>query len=731
MYNASSMDDLLDTHSDLFCSNQSTLIRSAQFVRLPQLRSIAGNRSLLRPNCSLNYLTNLSLSLTGLVQLDANSFLDFPGLVSLNFSYNQRLNSYGDGAFSPFGAQLTTMIAQHNPVRSLTRDVFRGLHALQKLVLSDNKIGYIESGVFSRNCCAVLRELRLDNNILTVLDSDTFLGLERLEVLDLRNNPLQQIDPGSFTHAATTLAELYMSHSDATPFGGFETPHPDLFMQLNRLTVLQMDQLKIKNLTAMHFRGLSNLRILSLRGNRLSQLPSDVFSNLKRLEQLDLSANLLVCVSSALNPAEQWDFLTGLPLKWIDLSWNRLTHLNQLTIRSLGLFEPGLLDGTRIVLNLTANPWQNIDDDAFCGPPASPIIRPTDIILGPVPSTAFGAWRTSLGLWVSRAQWPDGPLALIGSKSRLYGMMLDDVTTKRMIKLSEDEPGFARFGYALLGSEDSERRCQQFRANKRSRRASNDTADLSEIKRPSPISIAYSLASYCPRLLIHKLEDWELANLKVTELIDTYDSMGKSTLRTTDRGSRMYLLVIVGVCITFLLIALTVIMCYRAWSRRTSQKCGNSDFGGCPTGLTLEGPTEKQLLLRHQALSNNNVNQNSNIVNTHAADNGHGETRQQHRHSHSYHTNNSIPVDGQRSAEAQTNGVQPTKTTTSVIESNDSDPVTAISRPISPNSTTNPQSEVCAVIPISRTHLRSGRPKSDSDANEIDTSNKLTAFGVV
>ncbi|THD27631.1 TLR4 interactor with leucine rich repeat [Fasciola hepatica] len=723
--NVSSLDDLFDTYSDLLCSVQSSLIRSAQFVRLPQLRTVVGNQSLLRSNCSLKYLTNMSLSSTGLVQLDENSFWDFPNLVWLNFSHNQQLNNYGDGAFAPFGAQLITLIAQHNPVRSLTRDVFRGLHVLQKLFLSDNKIGYIEAGVFSRNCCADLRELRLDNNILTVLDSDTFSGLKRLEVLDLRNNPLQQIDPGTFVHAATTLTELYMSHNDATSFGGFDSPHPDLFVQLNRLTVLQMDQLKLKNLSSVNFRGLSNLRILSLRGNRLTQLPADVFSVLKGLEHLDLSANLLVCVPSALNPVEQSDFLAGLPLKWIDLSWNRLTHLNQLTIRSLGLFEPRPLDGTRVVLNLTANPWQNIDDDAFCGLPATPVIQPTDLIMGPAPSTPFGAWRTSLGLWVSRAQWPNGPLALIGPKSRLFGLMLNDATTERLIELPDDEFGFFRFGHALLGSDSSEHSCQQLRVNERPRRAPNDTSQLGEIRRPSPISIAYSLASYCPRLLIHKLEDWELDNLRVSELVDSYDSMGKSSLLTTDRGSRLYLLVIVGVCITFLLIALTVIMCYRAWSRRTSQKCGNNDFAGCPTGLTLEGPTEKQLLLRHQTISVNNVNSNPINTNTHADDNGNEEDRQYHRHSHSFHTSHSNPVDGHRSA-----GFQTTTTTTTAVESNDSGPVLADSRSISPN-LIDSQAAVCAIMPISRAHLRSGRPKSDSDANEIDTSQKLTAFGVV
>ncbi|VDP71915.1 unnamed protein product [Echinostoma caproni] len=724
--NVSSLVDLFATYSDVLCSSQAGFIRSAHFIRLPELKSIAKNQTFFGPNCSVQYLTNLSLSWTGLVQSDANSFTDFPNLVWLNFSHNPHLNSYGDGAFTTFGDHLTTLILRHNPVRSLTRDVFRRLRVLQKLILSDNKIGYIESGVFSRDCCEDLRELRLDNNILTVLDSDTLSGLRRLEVLDLRNNPLQQLDPGAFVHTAATLTELYMSHSDSTPFGGFDSPHPDLFVQLSRLTVLQMDQLKLKNLSSVNFRGLDNLRALSLRGNRLIQLPADVFSPLKRLEQLDLSANWLVCIASSLNPTEQFDFLAGLPLKWIDLSWNRLTHLNQLTVRSLGLFEPGPLDGTRVTLNLTANPWQNIDDDAFCGPPATRIIRPTDLIIGPVPSTPFGAWRTSLGLWFARAQWPNGPLALVGPKSRVFGLMLnDEMTTERLTKLSDDEPSLVKFVYALSGSDESEQRCQQLRMPKRFRRTPNDTtavvpSELNEIRRPTPISIAYSLSSYCPRLPIQKLEDWELGYLKVTELIDSYDALTKSPLRATERGSRLYLLVIVGVCITFLLIALTVIMCYRAWSRRTSQKCAGHDFEGCPTGLTLEGPTEKHLLLRNQAMPNNNNNNNPTILDAPAnapnTDNG---------TNHHQYQNNHLNTTGKQHSPRS---IEPRTVTTGPNESFE---VTNNSCSASPNPAETPAPDIGTVIPITRAHLRSGRPKSDSDANEIDTSHKLTAFGVV
>ncbi|KAA3673662.1 uncharacterized protein DEA37_0005757 [Paragonimus westermani] len=640
-------------------------------------------------------MENLSVSYSGLINLEANSFALFPNLKKLSLIHNHHLDTYGEGAFESNGPNLTMLSLRSNPVRTLARDVFRGLRKLEFLDLSDNRIGYLETGTFTQNCCSHIRELRLAQNILTALDAESLVGLSRLEVLDLRQNPLQQPDINVFSPCASTLIELYLSHDDRTPFGGFDSPAPGLFSKLSRLTILYIEELKLTNVTKDTFKGLSNLQALSLRRNRLSQLTPDVFTYLKRLERLDLSGNRLVCLPSSLHPEEQQDFLVGLHLHWIDLSWNRLTHLNHLTARSLSLFDTAPSERPRLLLNLTGNPWQQIDEDTFCNPQQPSSIRPTDLIVGPAPNTSFGVWRISLGLWYARARWPDGPFATIGHSSRVFGLLLDDESTKRIINIPLEESRIVLFNVALTGAPDSQQRCQQMKLNDLAGRSLNSSSlipkELGKIKLPSATLIAFSISSYCPRLPVHKLEDWELSILQLSQTM-AYDPLYGSPLRALEQGSRLYLLIIVAVCVAFLLTALTAIMCYRAWSRRTSQKVVNNHLDGCLTPVTLESVHEKQMLLLKPTTKT--IEKSPTLENPIEE-----ETERTDRSPMS--TGN-----GKTMSDCNLTGV--------------------------PVSTILTDHQIMHPALISRiSHVRSGRPKSDSETNDFDDTHKLTAFGVV
>ncbi|KAF5405073.1 TLR4 interactor with leucine rich repeat [Paragonimus heterotremus] len=635
-------------------------------------------------NYSFEKIENLSVIYSGLTNLEANSFSLFPNLKTLSLIHNYHLNSYGEGAFESNGPDLTILSLRSNPVRSLARGVFKGLSRLELLDLSDNRIGYLETGTFTQNCCSHIRELRLAQNILTALDAEILMGLSHLEVLDLRQNPLQQPDINVFAPCASTLMELYLSHDDRIPFGGFNTPTPE--------------ELKLTNVTKDTFNGLSNLQTLSLRGNRLGQLTPDVFTYLKLLERLDLSGNRLVCLPSSLHPEEQQDFLAGLHLHWIDLSWNRLTHLNHLTARSLSLFDTVPNERPRLLLNLTGNPWQQIDEDTFCNPQQPSSIRPTDLIVGPAPNTSFGVWRISLGLWYARARWPDGPFATIGHSSRVFGLLLDDESTKRVVSIPLQESRIVLFDFALIGAPDSQQRCQQLKLNDLAGRSLNSSSliskELEKIKLPSATLIAFSISSYCPRLPVHKLEDWELSILQLSQTMTFYNPLYGSPLRALEQGSRLYLLVIVAVCVAFLLTALTAIMCYRAWSRRTSQKVVDNHLDRCLSPVTAESVHEKQLLLLRPTTIIKPTEESPTLENLIKDEIG--------------------GID--RSPISIANG----KT---MSDCNLAD---------MPVSTVLTDHQIMHPALISRiNHVRGGRPKSDSEANGFDDTHKLTAFGVV
>ncbi|CAH8624137.1 unnamed protein product [Heterobilharzia americana] len=551
----------------------------------------------------------------------------------------------------------------------------------------------METGVFSNNCCANLRELRLDSNILTVLDTDSLVGLSRLEILDLRNNPLQQLDSAVFNPCASTLVNLRMSHDDQATFGGFQSPSPKLFSRLSRLNTLEMIELKLTNLASDVFEGLDSLKVLSLRGNRLIQLPPDVFSPLTQLKYLDLSANWLVCIPSASSPVSQADFLSGLPLSWVDLSWNRLTHLNHLTARSLSLFDRHTTSQTRLVLNLTANPWQHIDDDTFCNPDRRGITRPIELVVGPLPAIPFANWRTSFGLWLSRAMLPKGPFSLIGEGSLIKGLMLD-----------KDYHSLLSARQSTVGYNPSEETGIY--------RGVKEAVDICE-----DLKVINNNKSKLP---IRKLKDWELSELKVSSLIASVEGITRNSLSVFEQGSRLYLLVIVGVCITFLFIALTVIMCYRAWSRRTSQKLAGHDLEGCDGILTHAISAEKPLLLKYrQGYSDDNQQDGLNKLFI--------SNNIQQNKDHFYSNDHSVIQQLDPTNAGATTTITTTTTTNAINTTDSTDVSQALSTNLAiPASTCD---RLKASITSGRSHLN--RPKSDPDSSDLTNLSQLTSLGIV
>ncbi|CDS37733.1 leucine rich repeat containing protein 15 [Echinococcus multilocularis] len=473
----------------------------------------------------LKQLEVLELHQTGIQNLSSNLFQGLPVLKSLDLSNNSYLKSYRDGSFTKIGNTLLELVATDNRVHSLTKGVFADLKNLQRLILARNKIGYIEDGVFSSGCCGHLKELSLEGNILTDLEDATFVGLRNLQKLDLRGNPLQRLSPRLFSPFASSLTHLWMSHDDSATFGGFDTLPNGLFTKMAMLEELSMVELKITNLTADSFTGLTNLKKLSLRGNRLTVLPKGCFTSLPQLEELDLSANGMVCIPD--NSEDHY-----VKLRSLDLSLNGLTHLTRRTFSMLASSHP-TPGFPRLLVNISFNPIRRIEPDAFCS-----FDGPVKLILAPE-----GAKVPS---WAVMDGWPDNPFALVGNGSVIQGLDRSGVVEGRSDAA------------ALCGPEG-----HLFRAKIL-------TSSLYKNSKYTDKDIDNSLNSECPWLLPDELSPWQLSKLGVPGLPRVPG--GSDGSYALEEGSRIYLLIIVAVCITFLLAALTVIMCYRAWSRRATQK---------------------------------------------------------------------------------------------------------------------------------------------------------------
>ena len=506
-----------------------------------------GFTALLSSPCNgLQRLEVLQLHQTGIRNLSSSLFQGLPYLRTLDLSNNSFLKTYRDEAFGKIGSTLIELIATDNRVHSLTKDDFRGLSNVQRLILSRNKIGYIEEGVFSSSgCCASLIELSLEGNILTDLEDATFMGLEGLKKLNLRGNPLQRLSPKLFSSFAGSLTHLWMSHNDSAAFGGFDTLPDDLFGEMVNLEELSMVELKITNLTADSFTGLTNLRKLSLRGNRLAVLPKGCFSSLPNLEELDLSANGMVCISDNLGDEHP-------NLRVLDLSLNGLTHLTRRSFSILASSTP-TEEFPRILINISFNQIRRIEPDTFCG-----LNAPIELILAPEGSPTPS--------WVSMDGWPDNPFALVGEESIIRGL---------------DESG------DVTGRADASALCDPQGSLLRAKILESS---LYKNSKYSEEDIQNSLKSGCPWVVPDELSPWQLSKLGVQGL-SRVPGGGSDGGYGLEEGSRIYLLIIVAVCITFLLAALTVIMCYRAWSRRAAQKLAGdpeANFGNGGGSRSME-----------------------------------------------------------------------------------------------------------------------------------------------
>uniref|UniRef100_A0A671VGE9 Relaxin family peptide receptor 1 n=1 Tax=Sparus aurata TaxID=8175 RepID=A0A671VGE9_SPAAU len=91
-----------------------------------------------------------------------------------------------------FCAFLSRRYLQHNRIRDVSPDAFRGLCNLTRLYLSYNKISILKPGVFRD--LHKLEWLILENNNIHQISSMTFSGLNSLVLLVLLNNSLTKLD---------------------------------------------------------------------------------------------------------------------------------------------------------------------------------------------------------------------------------------------------------------------------------------------------------------------------------------------------------------------------------------------------------------------------------------------------------------------------------------------------------------------------------------------------------
>lgn len=206
---------------------------------------------------NLPKLEFLYLEGNGIATIKNNTFVGAENLQVLDLSRNE-IVVIESNAFSGL-PKLKTLMLHHNRIQIVQAPIFRSLRLLTRLDLSLNEITTIEDGVFEGLDHILMVELGFNN--LTILRDTTFKG-------------------------ATALENLYLSFNQFREIGS-------TFVDLVNLKLLDLSYNLIGEINSTAFSNMTKLEQIELRSTGLAQLPVDLLAQQVELRMLDLSYNNL------------------------------------------------------------------------------------------------------------------------------------------------------------------------------------------------------------------------------------------------------------------------------------------------------------------------------------------------------------------------------------------------------------------------------------------------------
>ncbi|XP_047440194.1 leucine-rich repeat neuronal protein 2 [Mugil cephalus] len=209
----------------------------------------------------------------------------------------------------PIPPNTHTLRLQSNLISVLDTAVLHGLPNLTDLDLSQNRFSHVRTITQSSTLPSLL-SLHLEENHLTHLPDASFSSLPALQELFLSHNNLHSIAPRAFI-GLDSLLRLHINNNRLT------TIDPHWFRALPHLEVLMLGGNPVEALPERGFASLKSLRSLVLGGMGLRGLAEKALEELENLESLSFYDNLLTKV-----PTQALRRVPG--LKFLDLNKNRI-----------------------------------------------------------------------------------------------------------------------------------------------------------------------------------------------------------------------------------------------------------------------------------------------------------------------------------------------------------------------------------------------------------------------
>ncbi|CAL4122291.1 unnamed protein product [Meganyctiphanes norvegica] len=158
--------------------------------------------SLFLQSNNITFVRDLMSTSLRYLYLQMNSITEIPGismksLTHFNISMNS-LTSLPDHVFWNV-AELENLDMSHNPLVSLPPLAFHDLSSIRYMNFSNGLLSEVQPDMWNNTSNMYLREVRLNNNSISVLPTGFFTpGSENDILLDLSNNVIESVQPGAF-----------------------------------------------------------------------------------------------------------------------------------------------------------------------------------------------------------------------------------------------------------------------------------------------------------------------------------------------------------------------------------------------------------------------------------------------------------------------------------------------------------------------------------------------------
>lgn len=227
-----------------------------------------------------------------------NNFWSLPQGILCNFNHLKQLSLSSNHILDVANVGLKTDLCKEINV--------------DEIDMSSNFIASIGPETFGQ--ISKVKKIQMANNLLSVLSGDSFQKLPELRDIDLANNQLSELPPRIFQSNAL-LENLSLQNNSLRIIS------QDIFKGLDHLRYLNLSHNSLTSSAALS--SLTQIEILDISHNRLTELDVKLFSKFSALRELFLGNNLIHTIQMDSSKL-------GINLQVVDLSYNKLSYLGKI-----------------------------------------------------------------------------------------------------------------------------------------------------------------------------------------------------------------------------------------------------------------------------------------------------------------------------------------------------------------------------------------------------------------